>query len=66
MADGLSHDALLEKDDLELWEIGKHLLYNDFIGMVSIRSCRIKLLQQLPTNFHEPESQEPTDSEESE
>ena len=62
VADGLSHDALLGRDVPELWEIGKHLLYDDLIGMMS---SRIKQLQQLPTDFHEPESQEPTDSEES-
>ena len=65
MADGLSHDALLGMDVPELWEIGKRLLYDDLIGMVSTRSNRIKQLQQLPSDFHEPESQEPTDSEES-
>ena len=65
MANGLSHDALLGRDVPELWEIGKRLLYDDLIGMVSTRSSRIKQLQQLPTNFHEPESQESADSEES-
>ena len=65
VADGLSHDALLRRDVPELWEIGKHILYDDLIGMVSIRSSRIKQLQQLPSDFHVPESQKPTDSEES-
>ena len=65
MDNGLSHDAFLKRDVPELWEILKCLLYDDLIGTVSTRSSKIKQLQQLSTDFHEPESQEPTESEES-
>ena len=57
VADDLCYDALLGRDIPDLWEIGKRLLYDDFIGIVQTRSNKTEPLQELTSKHREPRDQ---------
>ena len=55
MVAGIDYDALLGKDVPELWALGKRLLYDNFINMVSTQSTKAEL-QRTAGDHPYPES----------